>query len=857
MNNLSHALVCAVTAATLLSCGEPPPTPNLLGHPVKKAERVILDDVIDSKDIRQIFDALNEDGQLEGLAPWVRDSSDAELNSIGKIITTYIYQPAQDSNGLVSVLNDRISRRAFSNARNSSREFARHADNRALSDLIDTVLHSKRFVDIVERDIGFLSPALDESLDDLHQEFQKAWNAPDPECAPPLPMDVASMQSVRDASNFLSTPGLKNRFVKLCDSLSDSWPVVGLLQSIRQVNSRHGGHAFDGMGAGISKMIREPRTPGGDITQFDTLMELVKTLEGPSNGLFTAIQEKVEKNPDMLREFGTILQPNLPTQLRLGPYIPFLPNTTTALLVAQLESPTPPLSRTDWLALPAKTTVESQNAYFQFFTATRTAHENLIGPAHELGTDDYLVYNLPLFLNSFVLSNWMTHAVSENKAALGALTDPGFTQKWLDTKISTTDYNWALVELDPIGNPLPTFTAARLTELADFGLTDFSDALAAVPATGLGKFRYVIPAMRDVTVREALRKAMEAIDTTRGYADGSAVVRAVMASLTRRGAGGKSLLENLETPDLLLSTHRKLSSLDLGTWKQVRGMLFDGANVDAWNDDTRKSLLNLFESKPAAVERVKRILDSIGVLKDLDTSGKNSVSAFEAYLEIVGDSGPREWQALTDGWLFIADSGLFSMKKGASGLLEPRYATAHAWLSTGNTAGLLRLASELQPSRYRPIADFVHDVIRLRDGVKGSELHWDFFQEIVNASPNGVEALLDGARGGSLSSVREKLTLGERDWIVRFVQAGAFRDLWKVVSPRLGKGAPGKWLTELRRFQSDGSLRSVFRLMGLVKNDRINAIAKMLQEWEKSGELTAFLDTLESFLTTAGPQPTH
>jgi hypothetical protein len=841
--------VSALLAAGLLSCGEPPPTPNLLGHPVKKAERVILDDNIDASDIRQIFDALNEDGQLEGLAPWVRDASNDELNTLGRIITRYIYQPAQDSNGLVAVLGDRVHRRAFSAAHTASTDFSRQADNKALSDLIEQVLRSKRFVDIVERDIGFLSPALDESLEDLHQELEKAWSKV--ECDPPL-TPPTSLRTVDDATRLLAVPGLKNRFVKLCDALTDSWPIVGLLQSVRQVNQSHGGHAFDGMGAGLARMIREPRHTSSGETQFDSLMELIRALEGPSNGLFSAVQEKLEQDPDLIREFGAILQPK--AKLRIGPYVPFLPNSTTAMLVTLLESKASPVAREDWLALAGGgASAEYKNGFFQFFKAARTAHENLIGPPRDEGEDDYLIFNLPLYMNSFVLSTWISQVLADNRLAVTGLTVDHFSEKLLSTKMSTKGFVWNLTDVPPIGPT--TFVPARMKEVSDFGLVAFTEALTTAGPNGMGGFQYSIGEMKDVTFREALRQAMEAIDTTRGYADGSAVLRAGVATLTRRSIGGKSLLESFEAPDLLLSMHRTLASIDVRSWRHIRNVLFDGVHIAGWSDDTRKTILGLFESKPGVSQRVERILDSMGVLKNLDSSGKDSASAFEAYLEIVHESGPKEWRALSDAWLFIADSGLFSMQKGRSGSLEPRFSTAHGWLSSGNASGLLRLASELQPARYRPVADFLHDVIRLRDGVKGSDLHWDFFQEIVQQSPRGVAALLDSFRGGSLSSAREKLTVGERDWIVRFVQNGSFRELWKIISPRMGKEGPSKWVAQVRKFQKEGSLASVFRLMGLVKNDRIKAIAKMLQEWEKSGELTAFLDALDSFVVAAGPKP--
>ncbi len=849
--------------------------PDLLGHPARKVDRVILDDSIEANDIRQIFEALNENGQIQSLAPWMDSQSDAQLNRLGHLITRYLYQTAQDSTGLVAILRERVRRNAFSQAREASRALESQPNRAALSHLFRTVVNSPHFLDVVERDIGILSPSLDESLEELHEEFEKAWGPIASHGTTINGIQLASAETVgvvtkladapaiqehwselavADMTRFTAIPGLKERWIHLSDSLTDSWPVVGLLQALRLVNTRHGGKAFDGMGSGLTSLIHEPlfknaQPPqsGKPLTGFDSLMDLVLALEGPSDGLFTAVQEKLLSDPDIAKEMGSLLQPNVP--LRLTPYVPFLPRTVSAFLIPALENPTAGgLTRVSWLALTQTApSADQTKAFFELFKAARTAHENLIGAPRDSDAEDYLTFNLPLYLNSYVLGEWLRKTLQENAVAIQALPEKDFTRALLDLPVSTPESTFAFVAEDPVTHEW-VFASNRLQELKDFGLEEFSDALKTRSPAGLGKFKYSIPSVDSVPLRKAIVSAIEAIDEARGYADGSALARAGIAYLTRKQSGGKTLLENLETDNLLLSSHRGLSSLDVGTWRVLKEVLPSGTD-DASGSGGHEMLLNLFQSSPPLQDRVSRILNSLGALAKLDSAGTAGVlSPFEAYLEVVRESGPREWRALSEGLGFLAGSGLFAMDLGADGKIYPRFPSAHTWLSTGNASGILRLISEIQPSRYRPLADFVQDLLRLDKGIKGSELHWDFIQEVLRGSPEGMSALLDNLQGNQ-SLARTDLTPAEREWIVQFVKQGAFREVWQAFAPLASSTESHQWLETLRHYSKDGSLAGVFRLMGLVKNDRIQAIAQLLQEWERSGEWEAFLDTLESLFS--------
>jgi hypothetical protein len=697
----------------------------------------------------------------------------------------------------------------------------------------------------------------------------KAWST-EKECSTEEANEIVS-----DLTRFLETPGLKAQWISLCNSLSDTWPVVGLLAGMREVNRRHHGRAFIGMGNGLGKMIREPRFPGkATPTQLDSLLDLFLALSGPSDGLFTSLQKSLVGKRDLLREFGSFAQPNTSGSL-LG-YSPLLPNIIFGLFLGAVKpEATPPLSPEMWLEIAKDPgSPLAKEALAALYVTLRTAHEDIAGTAKETSANDYLNFNTPIYLNSFVFSRWMAEALAQNYGTLKALPSDHFNESLWDTKISVKPFELTFTEtqanlrtwegkfsLFPFkfsleGKEAETvFSPTRLKELKEFGLDEFAEALSKKSPVHLGGFEYKIPATEEpISFREAARKAMEAIDQTRGYADSSSAVRALANYLISPTNQGKSFLESLESPDLLLSVHRFLSSVAPESWQRYSSVLFEGISVDSLNEEVRKILLSFYEEKPHLLNKFSRILDSIGMLKALDQKAQpGELSAFEAYQEILREVGPKEWKALTEAWVFLGQSRLFSLDAGPDGTASARFPSAYRWISSGNSAGLFKLAAELEPSRYKALANFVNDMVQVQKGTYGSALHWDFLQEMLAKSPTGVSAFVQSLQSPDSVDLRTLLTPDERRWIIEFVRSGAFRELWQILTPHLKAQGPKGGLQELKKLlekrSTHSSLHETFQLLTLVRNDRIKAIARFLLDWEASGELSALVDSLEVLLS--------
>ncbi len=811
--------------------------PQLPGHESHKVERVLLDDNLDASDIKQLFDAVNEQGRLNGIAPWMRGAPESELNAVGGLLSRYIYEPALDRDGLVSLLSDRVSKKSFSRLKDSRKGASRSGG--ALAELAKAAINSPHFVDIIERDIGILAPELDQPLNEILSDFLKTWDADSSEPAS-QPEEI-----VTDLQNFLKSPGMKGHWTKFFDSVSTSWPIVGLLHAMREVDHRHDGKAFDGMGGGLAKMLLTPRFPGKPVpTQFDSLMDLFLALNEPSDGLFSSIQNKISGNAELIREAGSVIQPNLSSRL-LG-YYPVLPHAIAGLFIGSTHGEGAVITADSWKLLSQDPKAESgKEAFLQFFIAARTAHENIAGPAKDSLSEDALIFNLPLYLNGWVFAQWLSNVLVENQALVSSLAPDTLNEKIWDTKIHSKAFEFSLTETSPTGELV--FAPSRLQELAAFGLEDFTKALSKNTPTGLGGFHYSIPELKNISLREATKLAFEKIDETRGYADSSSALRAVITYLTAPGQGGKSFLENMETPNMLLSAHRFLASVPPATWKKFTSGIFDTVGSDSLNDETKKALSGFYEENPNLLKKFSRILDSVGMLKSLDQApASGSLSAFEAYQEVLSEVGPREWKALSEAWVFLGTSKLLSVDLQADGTAAPRYPAVFRWMTSGNSSGAFKFAAKMDPSRYRVVADVVGQMTQTQAGISGSELHWDFLTELATKSPNGLAALIREFQEGDGSGLRDLLTVQERLWIIEFVKSGSFRELWQIISPHLKNAGQSGSISQLRQLSKEGTLRTTFQLLTLIKNDRMRAVARALQSWEASGELAALLDLLEA-----------
>lgn len=841
--------ILAASALLLSSCGAPPPTPELPKHVAAPIERVLLDDSIDLGDIRQIVEALNQSDKLKGLAPWLERTSDKDLNRLGKLLNDHVFQTALDQKGLVALLSERVGSRAFSSAaKHRSGLTAEQVKN--LTELTLAAVRSPFWVELVERDARFLSPELDESLKAMHQDFQKAWGAESPDCDSTDKKAFPTL--VDDLTRFLGDRSLREQWVGFTDSLVDSWPIVGLLRSVRKVDRKYGGKAFDGMGDGLGRMIRTPldEKKGPVPTQFDAFSNLILALNGPSDGLFTAIQKNLEKNPELVRMIGDPLQPNLPDAL-FG-YAPFIPKIIFGLFLAQLDpNEALAITRNDWLAMAADpNSPEGRKVISQVYLASVTAIEFIRGAQKTEAAPNFLSFNLPIYLNSYVVAHWLAQAVSQNKAALELVDEASFAVELWNLPVSVKPFELDFTQPDPVKETV--FNPARIQELTAFGMEAFADRLSMNSPIGLGGFAYSVPAVEGVSLKEALSTAWLAMDEVNGYSDGSGLVRAAIHGFIKRDSTGKSFLDNLESANLLQTAHQQLASTSKETWKRVTSMLFNGLGTGSSVSDEPSALLSFYEEDPKAQEKFSRILSSVGALKALDAQPKSGLSAMEAYQEIVQGVGPIEWKTLSDGWAFIANSGLFATDL-VDGKGVPRFPSAYSALANGNSSGIFRLAANLEPNRYRTLADFLDESMREKAGVKGSALHWDFLEEMVQKSPRGVETLVELFFDGAGSGIRDRFSAKERNWIVNFVQEGGFRDLWTVIEPSIRKGGgTGGWVSSVRSLLADGTLKTSFRMLSLIKNERMQAIGKLLQDLESSGELLAILDSLDFLVEPPG-----
>ena len=83
------------------------------------------------------------------------------------------------------------------------------------------------------------------------------------------------------------------------------------------------------------------------------------------------------------------------------------------------------------------------------------------------------------------------------------------------------------------------------------------------------------------------------------------------------------------------------------------------------------------------------------------------------------------------------------------------------------------------------------------------------------------------------------LSREENEWLFRFINSDLFFDLHHALVEINDSQQVFQLAAELETLQQDGELENIFKVLGNMKSDRIQRLALVLWEWEKSHELKA------------------
>ncbi len=612
------------------ACSESPKIPSLARRDAHPVEKVVFPGSIGPKEIRQIFSALNGDGRLNRLKPFLFEPSDASLARIGALFTDFFYRRNLESEGFPSVLNRHIEQRHFSEL---SHWFS--SQSPLLSAQTGLAIGNPLFKDILQIDYRFLAPEWSELLIELLPKgfgFEK----------------VSAEESVvwaKDLLALLRDPEIEQSFLAIASTFNQGQLASSLTSFVADMSEKE----MKEVSARVSELSRDAKRP---LNRIHSLFDLLK--KHPP-GLLVAAFDKLDKEPDIRGQFAT--------QLFSESYDAVSASVERALATKEL-------------------TTESDK-----FIAIRVAIQEITGLVSEASAPNALLVNLPIYLPSLALMLWLEEIAKS--PANQTLNDRLFSKKTgpvdlnlklippsLDIEIFTKKGDG--LELNPIIDK----------KLAALELGDFAQSLKRIANdSGHGEFRYAITFDQEkMFFPEALRACIKQLEATRSFGDSAMLARVFFKRLLNTAT--RERLATLDSEDWLAWIHKRVLDPDL--WPTVYPLLFSSRGLLS-DGDTKRIVLSLFEN-PIHAGYLDKLFDELPLLVTLDASPRGQRSLLGQYLELNASFGTKEKNSLAklsmeaSHLLALSETKARGPLKGFSSLLsKPR--SLNAILQFVNAAG--------------------------------------------------------------------------------------------------------------------------------------------------------------------------
>lgn len=299
MAGLTRSLFTLLTLLTLGSCTRPVGLRTLPEGPLSQASKLILDDDLSASDVKELLEALNEHGDLEGVAHYWRDPSEAELDAWGSWLTKFVLDSAGDPRGLIASVNRWVEQRRLSTLEIDMGAWSAAATFRDEREFLFATFLDQDFNALFERDYRLLNPAIWEA-------WGKAWKA----TLPKNRKENFRVESlVIELERFLSKD-LRVHFEKVLADAAKKHAVPSLFDTAKYYRDWYGAPAFAVLDTGLNRMLNQdpyklpdPERPGEFITirrgktvfsnQLEQLVAFAASANQSSHKMFSVIEQKL------------------------------------------------------------------------------------------------------------------------------------------------------------------------------------------------------------------------------------------------------------------------------------------------------------------------------------------------------------------------------------------------------------------------------------------------------------------------------------------------------------------------------------------------------------------------------------
>ncbi len=841
-----HFLTGIALCVLISACSKIPNIPSLS---LPTTNKIVSGEHLSAYDIRKIYTALNQNGDLNDLKPLFETPTDESLNAIAGLLDRHLYQTALDPDGLPALLETRIEKQDFSRFREYSTKLIEEEKYTAKADTLLYLATWNRFPELASHDVGLLSaPAAeiferieaDKSYAEIHEWEQFA--APSTE------------QIYADLERFLSDRRLTESLVQLGNEMQDSHFGTHALRALSLIRSKFqhaekGPIAFEGLGYGLRKLLlSEPGNPDAlRYNQLDLLLYLGLQANRGTNGLFNAIAGAIDEQPDIFFTFSKQWAS------------PIIVKSVHRALQRSLHE------KDLWYGLTHTQPPPTQTLTERVFS----------GIAKIRGFDDSFVSVDPFpsafrsQIPAYVLSIWIQQVLKENAKEFYDL-----SERWEDSDIWTlavkpSKLRVEFVETDATGKMSFPHHDRMLASGLD---PDTVERFEKYIREGFIADLYYEIDTDGAPFATVLRQAVDQVHETLPIGEGGAFLNAAAAYIA---SPENNILTSFETDNIFDSVHRHLAGTSLGAVRRLRDLIFDKLEIGItpWEgaNGLGNTLSPFVKNDPKHMELLKSLVVSSQPFVAFDTpAAKNLPTPFESYLVLVQSLPPVcEAQCpihtLGEIFSFLSRAQFLSLYGvGRSGFI-PVYPGLFRLVEQGKPLakvlhGLSLIDGSISANLYSEQETLLKVLTQAFGRVgnnpeSGLSLHIDLLRLLWAERPQGALAWIESfLSSSSWSFLRlENFPAGERDWLQYMVKSGDHAVLWKFLTLHFDRKKSLRLVNTLLDLETKGSLGQVFLLMDHLEDERMQKLARILMKWQSSGELRSFLLSLQTLLKPLVP----
>lgn len=790
----------AILAAFVLSaCNSRPPIPELPKTDGPAISHIILGSELKASDIRRLLKALNHNGQIETLHSFVHEVSDESLEIFAGQFSRYVYQEADLPDSLPSFFRRRVENRSFSAFDKGIKKWSSLSSFPAEKKALWSLFSNPKFISVVESRAEILESRIWDVIPRFFSSFSIVESTP----------VFLANELATDILDLVRTDKFISDWTALWPRLLNSRFPDHFLTALRSLQENNEQSAFKAFSIRISEMLRE-RSDSRESLQ--SLLQFFQVLDGPSQGLFVTLKDKVTKSPDTLIVFETWFQQHMA-------------KIVSHRIQGAFTDSEGGFNKPFWLELShAPESGMLSPAFVRTFTTIQKSLERSIQRLRPESASDSFLSNLPIRLCTYAITKWLQTFAVQNRTQLNNSATNEFP-----------DVIWQKpVRIPAINLDLSSLETQK--ELMQLGLISFAKELSEISKRpGYGNFQYEFIESNGETLEEALKQAIEYANEVRPLTSFNGALRAVAYSLTEGSIPIFSFDALEEIPNLLNALNSLLANLTPSKLESLRSLFFEDLKAHELPKKLHENITSLFEG--AQKERVDRALKGLAALKKfLDPLSDQGIPPSRLYHQWVSSTPLSDMHSVSEVFRFLNVYGIFT----------PQHPGIFEWLKRAYLADTLSFFAKATPSEQRELLALFISI----GGEPSSHSILHLFQMVTHES-------YDGVRHGLSKFIQNPeeafhtlsfLTASERHWVYRYISSGDFAKLSNRILQKGEREKTRQVVIELERLVRNGTLERVAKLLGEIKNERLKVLSAMGVQSIQSGEFPALLQAIQGIM---------